>query len=472
MIYQKLLLRFLSVLLTVLLGSGAFASSASANANNAGGGAKAKRPPNIVIMFMDDMGYGDANVYGGIDYSTPNIDKLADQGMRFTNFYAAQPICTASRAGLLTGTYPNRNGFYGAFGPEFKGGLSSKDETIAGMLKKKGYATGIIGKWGLGDAKKLLPLEHGFDYYFGLPYSNDMWPHDWNGKLITSTKGRSVAIHRKSKFPPLPLMEGNRTKNKPVHYKVVRHINSLHDQGMLTTWYTQKAVNFIKRHKHQQFFLYLAHTMPHVPIAVSNKFKGKSQQGLYGDVMEEIDWSVGQVMKTLKKNGLKNNTLVIFSSDNGPSIKFGNWAGSAGGLREGKQTTFEGGQREPAIMRWPGVIPAGTIDNKLASTLDIMPTAAAITGAPLPKEKIDGVNILPLLKGERGANPRNHFYYYSIKMTWKPCAKGSGNWCCHISMFQIKTRYLAEMANRGKCIKPRADYLYTICDGIRASVIM
>lgn len=356
--------------------------------------------PNIVLIYMDDMGYGDVGAYGGIDYTTPNIDMLAAQGMRFTDFYAAQPICSASRAALLTGCYPNRIGFNGALPPHSKIGLSSREETIAGMLRKKGYTTGIIGKWHLGDAIKFLPLQHGFDYYFGLPYSNDMWPMNYDGSPI---KPEDPAWGRKHTKPPLPLIEGNTP---------IRYIRNLQDQDMLTTWYTEKAIDFIKKNKGRPFFLYLAHSMVHVPIAVSDKFRGKSKQGLFGDVMMEIDWSVGQVMNALKKGGIDKNTLVIFTSDNGPWLNFGNHAGSAGGLREGKSTTWEGGQKEPALIRWPGIVPPGTICNKLASNIDILPTLAAITGAPLPQNKIDGVNILPLFMGQADAAPRDHLFYY------------------------------------------------------------
>jgi arylsulfatase len=260
-----------------------------------------------------------------------------------------------------------------------------------------GYATGIIGKWHLGDTYKFLPLQHGFDEYFGLPYSNDMWPMNYDGHAFKDTSSK------KSRFPPLPLIEGN---------KVVRYIRTMDDQNMLTTWYTEHAVDFINRHRNQPFFLYLAHSMVHVPLGVSDKFRGKSKQGLFGDVMMEIDWSVGQVMDALKKNGLAKNTIVIFASDNGPWLMFGNHAGSAGGLREGKSTTWDGGVREPLIVRWPGVVPAGTVCNQLAASIDIFPTLAAITGAPLPTHKIDGVSILPLWKGVPGANPRDHIFFY------------------------------------------------------------
>ncbi|WP_119080730.1 sulfatase family protein [Chitinophaga alhagiae] len=365
--------------------------------------------PNIIIVYMDDMGYGDVAAYGGIDYMTPNIDKLAVQGMRFTNFYSAQPVCSASRAALLTGCYPNRIGIHGALVPRSKIGLSDQEETIASTLKKSGYFTGIIGKWHLGDSEKFLPLQHGFDYFFGLPYSNDMWPVDYDWTMVTDT------TKWRGRIPPLALIDGNKT---------LRHITTQEEQSMLTTWYTQKATRFIKEHKGQPFFLYLAHNMVHVPLAVSDKFRGKSKQGLFGDVMMEIDWSMGELMKALKETGQENNTLLIFTADNGPWLLFGNHGGSAGGLREGKSTTWDGGVKEPAIMRWPGVIPAGTICNKLAANIDLLPTAAAIAGAPLPARKIDGVNILPLLKGDQHANPRDHMYYYYQKNSLEAVRQG------------------------------------------------
>ncbi|VAX29742.1 Arylsulfatase [hydrothermal vent metagenome] len=358
--------------------------------------------PNIVLIFMDDMGYGDLASYGAIDYETPNLDKLAMEGMRFTNFYAAQAVCSASRAGLLTGCYPNRIGISGALMPWAKIGLSDKEMTIAQLLKQKGYATGMAGKWHLGHQKQFLPLQHGFDEYLGLPYSNDMWPVDFDGTPVTKESPKPW----KAKYPQLPLIDGN---------EKVKEIRNLDDQGSLTTIYTERAVDFIKRNKDKPFFFYLAHSMVHVPLGVSDKFKGKSKQGLFGDVMMEIDWSVGEVIKALKENGLEDNTLVIFTSDNGPWLNFGNHAGSTGGLREGKGTSWEGGQREPCIVKWPGIVPEGAICNKLSATIDILPTLAAITGAELPDHKIDGVNILSLFKGEQDADPRSYFYYYYRK---------------------------------------------------------
>lgn len=354
--------------------------------------------PNVVIIFIDDMGYGDLAAYGASQYQTPNLDRLAEEGMRFTHFYAAQAVCSASRAGLLTGCYPNRIGFSGALSPKAETGLNPAETTIAEVLKSKGYHTAAIGKWHLGHHLPFLPLQHGFDEYLGLPYSNDMVPFYYDG-----TRNIPPAYERKKGFPELPLIQGN---------EQIRELRTLADQDELTTLYTETAVDFIERHSDRPFFVYLAHSMPHVPLAVSDKFRGKSEQGLYGDVMMELDWSVGEIMKALEAQGVADRTLVIFTSDNGPWMNFGDHAGSAGGLREGKGTSFEGGQRVPCIMRWPDVIPAGTISEKLASTIDILPTMASISGAALPKHKIDGVNLLPLLRNEADANPRDHFYYY------------------------------------------------------------
>ncbi len=362
---------------------------------------QAEKLPNIILIFMDDMGYGDLTITGATGYQTPSIDRLAKEGMFFSQFYAAQPISSASRAGLMTGCYPNRVGIPGALLPQMNKGIHADEETIAEVLKKKGYTCGMVGKWHLGHLQPFLPLQNGFDEYLGLPYSNDMWPVDYAGKPVTPASN----LPNKLRHPPLPLIDGN---------EKVREIRTLDDQAGLTTLYTDRAVHFIERNKggEQPFFLYFAHSMPHVPLAVSDKFKGKSQQGMYGDVMMEIDWSVGMLLETLQKNQLEENTLVIFTSDNGPWANFGNHAGSTGGLREAKATTFEGGNRVPCIMRWPGVIPEGKACNQLASTIDILPTLAAIAGAPLPGLPIDGVSILPLLNGQSDTSPRTHFLYY------------------------------------------------------------
>ncbi|OGJ85933.1 MAG: arylsulfatase [Candidatus Raymondbacteria bacterium RifOxyC12_full_50_8] len=354
------------------------------------------RPPNIVIVLTDDQGYADVGCYGAKGFETPTLDRMASEGVRFTNFYVSQAVCSASRASLLTGCYAERVGIHGALRPFSNIGLSPDEETIAQMLKKKGYATGIFGKWHLGDYKEFLPLQHGFDEFFGLPYSNDMWPVDYDGTPAAADK-------KQSKYPPLMLMEGN---------EPVSEIRSLDDQSKLTTMYTERAVRFITKNKNTPFLLYVPHSMPHVPLGVSGKFKGKSTQGLYGDVMMEIDWSMSEIMKALSANGLDKNTLVVFVSDNGPWLNFGNHSGSAGPLREGKGAMWEGGARVPCIMRWPGRIPAGTTCNKIASTIDLLPTIAAIVNTSLPEKPIDGVNMLPLMEGKKNAHPRDSFYFY------------------------------------------------------------
>ena len=349
---------------------------------------QAQNTPNIIIILLDDMGYGDLSVTGATGYKTPNLDRLCVEGMRFTHYYSPQAVSSASRAGLLTGCYPNRIGFSGALGPGSKVGIAQSEETLAETLKKKNYVCGAFGKWHLGDHPQFLPIHHGFDEYYGLPYSNDMWPfHPQNPRG----------------YPPLPMIEGDRIADPEI---------TAEKQAQLTTWYTERAVQFIEKNRNKPFFLYLAHSMPHVPLFVSDKFKGKSEQGLYGDVMMEIDWSVGELLKTLEKNGLDRNTLIIFTSDNGPWINYGNHAGSTGGLREAKGAIYEGGQRVPCIMRWPEKIPAGTVCNRLASSIDLLPTIANICGAPLPALKIDGVDVSALMTGDEKACPRTYFLYY------------------------------------------------------------
>jgi len=350
---------------------------------------QAQQATNFVVIFLDDMGYGDLSVTGATGYQTPNIDRLSNEGMRFTNFYAAQAVSSASRAGLLTGCYPNRIGFSGALDHTSKVGIADTEETIAETLKKKDYTCGAFGKWHLGHLPQFLPTHHGFDEYCGLPYSNDMWPY--HPQLI-------------SYFPDLPLIEGDQV----IHPKVTPE-----DQTQLITLYTERAIRFIEKNKEKPFFVYLAHSMPHVPLYVSEKFKGKSKQGLYGDVMMEIDWSVGEILKTLEKFDLDKNTLLVFTSDNGPWINYGNHAGSTGGLREGKGGVFEGGQRVPCIMRWPGKISAGVVCNQLSSTIDLLPTFAHISGAELPALTIDGVNIISLMTDQETlSSPRKYFLYY------------------------------------------------------------
>ncbi len=361
-----------------------------------------RNKPNLVIIFTDDQGYGDVGCYGAQGFETPNLDRMASQGVRFTDFYVAASVCSPSRAALLTGCYPQRVGLPYVLNPGSKTGISDAEVTIAQMLKQAGYATACYGKWHLGDNPRFLPTRHGFDEFFGLPYSNDMFP----------SAGKSY-------YPPLPLIEGEKA------------IAQNPDQNQLTTWYTQRAVSFIEKNKDKPFFLYIPHSMPHVPLHVSDKFKGKSSKGLYGDVMMEIDWSVGEILNTLRRLDIDDRTLVIFTSDNGPWLKYGDHAGSAGPLREGKATSFEGGLRVPCIMRWPGRIPEAIVCSEVATTMDILPTAAKLTGEKLPNQKIDGKDIFPLMSGRPGAkSPYKAFFYYN---GWNLEAVRSGRWKLHFS---------------------------------------
>jgi arylsulfatase A len=348
--------------------------------------------PNIILIYTDDQGYADVGVFGAKGFETPNLDELANNGIQFKDYYSAAPTCTPSRAALLTGCYPVRVGLpfvIGPKGPDWtKGkeniGLSTKEMTIAKLLKQKNYATCCIGKWHLGDKKEFLPPRQGFDYYFGLPYSNDMYK---------KTDPR---------YPDLPLIENEK----------VIELNP--DQSQLTKRYTEKTLSFIEKNKNYPFFIYLAHNMPHVPIFASEKFRGKSKRGLYGDVIEEIDWSVGEIVKKLKELNLYSNTIIIYTSDNGPWLIYGDHAGSAGVLSEGKFTTFEGGQREPCIISWPQKIPKGVISDVPFSSIDFLPTLATITGTKLSELKIDGKNVLQLWMDKSGAeNPHEALYFYA-----------------------------------------------------------
>ena len=361
------------------------------------------RPPNVVIILSDDQGYADVGVFGAKGFQTPNLDRMAREGRRFTRFYVSQPVCSASRAALLTGCYSNRIGIHGALGPKAEHGISDKETTLAEVLKRRGYATAIYGKWHLGHHPQFLPVHHGFDDYFGLPYSNDMWPKHPTDKS----------------YPPLPLVERDRV------------VQVMPDQTQLTTWYTERAVKFIEENRDRPFFLYVPHNMPHVPLHVSEKFRGKSERGLYGDVIMEIDWSVGQVLEALTRNGIDRDTLVIFLSDNGPWLSYGDHAGSAGPLREGKGTSWEGGVRVPCIMRWPARIPARSVCREPAMTIDLLPTIAKVAGAALPPLPIDGMDIGPLILGEPGAhNPHEaYFFYYETNQLQ---AVSSGRWKLHL----------------------------------------
>jgi len=347
------------------------------------------RPPNIVIFFTDDQGYGDLSCFGNPTIHTPHIDRMAAEGMKLTNFYVASPVCSPSRAALLTGCYPKRVSMHKhVIFPQYDYGLHTDEETIADMLKKRGYATGIFGKWHLGHRPGLLPTDQGFDYFYGVPYSNDM-----------------STFHRPAdtKYPyHLPLMRNNEV------------IEWEPDQRLLTRNCTNEATRFITQNKDNPFFVYIPHSMPHIPIYASEDFEGGSPRGLYGDVIEEIDWSVGEVLETLEKLGLDENTLVLFTSDNGPWLPFKAEGGSAGPLRDGKGSNWEGGQRVPCVVRWPGRIPAGALCREMTRSIDLLPTIAEMTGARLPDRTIDGGSIKGLLLGEPGARPASDtFLYYS-----------------------------------------------------------
>ena len=353
-------------------------------------------PPNVVVIFMDDMAYADIGPFGAKAYPTPHLDRMAKEGRKFTDFYVTQAVCSASRAGLLTGCYNVRVGILGALGPKSTHGLNPKEITLAELCKQRGYATACFGKWHLGHHQKFLPLQHGFDEYFGIPYSNDMWPYHPGVRHLPMAE-------RLKKWPHLPLIEGNKIINPTVTGK---------DQEQITTQLTERSVRFIEKNKDKPFFLYVPHPMVHVPLYVSDKFKGKSKAGLFGDVMMEIDWSVGQILETLRKHQLDQNTLVIFTSDNGPWLNYGDHAGSAGPLREGKGTMFDGGCRESALMWWPGTIPAGSECTTPAMTIDLLPTVAELIGARLPKHPIDGKSIVKLLKGTSDTSPHEAYYFY------------------------------------------------------------
>lgn len=373
--------------------------------------------PNFIVIFTDDQGYGDVGCFGSPEIETPNLDRMATEGIRFTSFYAA-PFCGPSRASLMTGCYPPRVGLAFNHGPGAQTGINPNEITVAELLKEQGYSTMHIGKWHLGDHPRFLPTRHGFDKFFGLPYSNDMWPYHPKMPVTDSADPRLVAARRRGemtgyagqgsdyKLPhsfetPLPLMQNETILERDP------------DQTKLTSVYTEKALEFIEENRGRQFFLYLAHAMPHVPLFVSSKYEGKSKRGLYGDVIMEIDWSVGQIIKKLKALGIEENTLVVFTSDNGPWLQYGIDGGSAGPLRAGKGTLFEGGIRVPCIMRWPGRIAPNQRTSEVAGNMDLFPTFAELAGATMPSDRtIDGRSLLPLISGESEAGPHKAFYYY------------------------------------------------------------
>lgn len=361
----------------------------------------AAKQPNIIIILADDMGYGDLSCYGHPTIRTPNLDRMATEGMRFTDFYVAAPVCTPSRAGLITGRLPIRTGMAGSgilpsvIMARSKGGLPTNEITIANALKQHGYATQAIGKWHLGHTPQYLPCQRGFDHWFGLRYSNDMEPNE------DAPRNASASLHPKQEWWNPTLFRDDKIIEQPTQL------------NQLTRRYTEEAIKFIKGTKNKPFFLYFAHTYPHVPLFASDKFSGTSKRGLYGDVVEELDWSVGQILQALQKEKLAENTFVFFTSDNGPWLIKGLAGGSAGPLRDGKGSTFEGGMREPGIAWWPKHIKPGQITHELTSSLDLFPTIMNLTGAPMPSDRVyDGFDMSGILFGT-GPNQRNVMFYYS-----------------------------------------------------------
>lgn len=364
-----------------------------AGAGLAGSGLRAaSRPPNIVLILCDDLGYGDIGPYGS-SIRTPNLDRMAAEGIRFTHFCSANPVCSPSRAALLTGRYPTRVGVPRVLFPTDSTGLPDSETTLAMMLKARHYRTLCVGKWHLGHLPRFLPTSRGFDEYFGIPYSNDMNPR--------------VLLH---------------------NTEVVEQEAAL---DTLTRRYTERAVRFIEQSKAAPFFLYMPHTYPHIPLGASPKFRGKSSQGPYGDVVEELDWSAGEVLAALKRTGVDNDTLVLFTSDNGPWFQ-----GSPGRLRGRKGMTWEGGVREPLLARWPGRIPPGRVCTGLASMMDILPTVAGLTDAPRPKNALDGMDIWPMLSGRKSELDRDVLLYFDDVNV--QCAR-LGKWKLHFSRYNNAT---------------------------------
>ena len=397
--YPLLALLFFCCSLEPVVGAES-SNSESSNSESSNG----ERRCNVVLIFCDDLGYGDLGCYGSTVNRTPNIDRLAAEGQRFTDFYSSSPVCTPSRASLMTGCYPRRVGLHeDATGhwvliPRSRRGLSPDETTLPEIMKAAGYATACIGKWHLGDQIQHLPTVHGFDKYFGIPYSNDM-----------QQAGRGD--------PPLPLVEQATVIEAPA------------DQSQLTQQYTREAVEFIEDHQREPFFLYLPHTFPHLPLHASERFLGKSKNGRYGDSVEEIDWSTGEFLDCLKRLGLKDNTMVIFTSDNGSNGRNG---GSNAPLAGRKGSTMEGGMRVPMVVRLPGVIPAGTVCSELTTTMDLLPTLASFSEGKLPDHQIDGRDISSLLRGESGArSPHEVFYYYRRRQLQ---AIRWGNWKWHLPL--------------------------------------
>ena len=367
-----------------------------------------RKKPNVVIIFLDDSGWSDFEPFGKPQYKTPNVKKLAEDGCRYNNFYVPQAVCSASRASLLSGCFPGRSKVFGAHPPR-GAGLNPKFAIMPEVFGRNGYKTAIFGKWHIGDQDGRRPWDRGFDESCGLLYSNDMWEYHLQNPGFWG------------KYP-LQYFENGKSKIDRVTKK---------DQTMLTTWYTDKAVDFITRSKDNPFFLYVPHSMPHVPLYVSDKFAGKSGAGLYGDVMMEIDWSVGQITKALKDNGVENDTIVIFSSDNGPWLVFGNHGGKTP-FRQGKGTGFDGGVRSACIIKYPGKIAPGLASEQMFSTVDLMPTLAKLTGSDLPDSTIDGKDVWDIIEGKGGAKNPHEYYPFSTGVTFEGVISGDGRWKLHI----------------------------------------
>lgn len=368
--------------------------------------AQRRKLPNIVLIFADDLGSGDLSCYGHPTIKTPNLDRLAADGIRFTQFYSAAPLCSPSRAALMTGRYPVRSGMNFVLFPDSKGGLPESEVTIAQVLKQQGYATQIVGKWHLGHLPPYLPTRRGFDHYFGIPFSNDMSlttnvVYDEVSRRRGQKRGPQ-ALERYRTLPGVPLMRDEQVlENDP-------------DQTQLTARYTAEATGFLRSaaKAKKPFFLYLAHTMPHVPLFASERFRGKSLGGPFGDAVEELDWSTGEIRKTLAELKLEQDTLILFTSDNGATVQLGDFGGSNGPLREGKATTWEGGYREPFIACWKGRIAPGRVSRDVASTLDIFPTLMRLAGAAAPVA-LDGQDLAPLLWESGGRKQADFFYYHA-----------------------------------------------------------
>ncbi len=363
--------------------------------------------PNFVVLLADDLGYGDLGCYGHPTIRTPNLDRMAAEGMRFTQFYSAAPVCTPSRVALMTGRLPVRSGLTRVLSPFSKGGLPESEVTLAEALKPLGYATAIVGKWHLGCLPQYMPVRHGFDRYFGLPYSNDMSP-------VTNSNPNY------KKAPPTPLIRNDQV------------IEQEPDQSQLTPRYTAEAIQFLRESVKagRPFFLYLPYTFPHVPLAASVRFRGKSTRGLYGDAVEELDWSVGEILRTLRELGVERNTLATFSSDNGPWLIKKEDGGSAGLLREGKASTWEGGMREPFIARWPGRIPAGQVTQAFGTLMDLFPTCVGAAGGKMPADRAyDGADLAPVLFNNQAGREPLMFYWNVDDLR----AVRNGPWKLHLA---------------------------------------